>query len=57
MLSRRGFSESAVRQANVRMILGEKPACRVGDKFSDKDIARAWREASIKVFGNGEKNA
>ncbi len=56
MLNRQGFSERAVRRANVNMILGEKPIFHINNKLSDKDIEHAWREASIKVFGNGAKN-
>ena len=56
MLMCQGFSERAVKQANVSMILREKPLCHISNTISDKDIERAWREASMKVFGNGEKN-
>ncbi len=52
MLMRRGFSENAVKQANIRMILGEKPKSHVSDKLSNEDIARAWRKASMRVFGD-----
>ena len=49
---RRGFSENAVKQANIRMILGEKPKSHVSDKLSNEDIALAWRKASMRVFGD-----
>lgn len=51
MLMGQGFSERAVKQANVSMILREKPLCHISNTISDKDIERAWREASMKVFG------
>ena len=56
MLMRHRFSEQAVKLANMSMMLGEKPMCHIGNKFSYKDIERAWREASMKVFGDGERN-
>lgn len=55
MATRRGFSDSAVHMAAMKMRMGIKPTCHVSDNLSDEDIARAWREASMKVFG-GRKN-
>ena len=56
MFLHQGFSKRAIERANVSMILREKPVSHVSDKISDKDIERAWRTASMKVFGNGERN-
>ena len=47
-----GFSDNAVRNAALMMRMGIKPTCHVSDKLSDEDIKRAWREASIRVFGD-----
>lgn len=51
-----GFNLDTVRQANMMMMLGIKPEHRISDKFSREDIARAWQEASRKVFGGGTEN-
>ena len=50
-----GFSLETVRRANLDMILGIKPEHRISDNFSDEDIERALREASMKVFGGSKK--
>ena len=54
MQDNEGFSLSTVRSAGLKMKLGIKSDCSVSDKFSREDIARAWREAYIKVFGGSE---
>ncbi|MBR1439515.1 MAG: hypothetical protein IJ697_01830 [Synergistaceae bacterium] len=49
MQERRGFGMDTVDRANMKMILGIKPEYRISDKFSDEDIERALREASMRV--------
>lgn len=49
MTEHKGFSLETVRRANMMMILGIKPEYRISDKFSDEDIDRMIREASIKA--------
>ena len=49
MKDRGGFSLDTVDRANIKMILGIKPERRISDKFTDEDIERALREASIRV--------
>ena len=56
MQERKGYSLDTVRQANMMMMLGIKPEHRISDKFSREDIERAFREASIKVFGGSKKD-
>ncbi|MBQ3447813.1 MAG: hypothetical protein IJG37_09255 [Synergistaceae bacterium] len=55
MSEHRGFSVDTVRRANLDMILGIKSEHRISDKFSDKDIERALREASMRVFGGKDE--
>ena len=56
MLRQRGFSYSAVQDGALKLRMGIKPTCHVSDKLSDEDIDRAWRRASIKVFGDKPTN-
>lgn len=56
MFTRRGFTYSAVQDAALKMRMGIKPVCHVSDKLSDEDIDRAWREASMQVFGGKPKH-
>lgn len=56
MFRQRGFSYSAVQDGALKLRMGIKPTCHVSDKLSDEDIDRAWRRASIKVFGDKSKN-
>ena len=51
-----GFSMDTVRRANMMMMMGIKPDCNISDKLSREDIERAWREASMKVFGGKNQN-
>ena len=56
MLTQRGFSYSAIQDGALKLRMGIKPKCHVSDKLSDEDIDRAWRKASIKVFGDKANN-
>ncbi len=51
-----GFSRSTVRNANMMMMMGIKPDCNISDKLSREDVERAWKEASVKVFGGEQEN-
>lgn len=58
MQDNEGFSLSTVRSAGLKMKSGIKSDCSISDKFSREDIARAWSEAYIKVFGgNHDSNS
>lgn len=54
MQNKEGFSLSTARSAGLKMKLGIKSDCRISDKLSREDIAKAWSEAYIKVFGGSE---
>ena len=41
--------DEAIRTATLKMMLGIKPERNISDKFSDEDIERNLREASIRV--------
>ncbi len=45
MSTHKGFSMETFRRANI----GSSQEYRISDKFSDEDIERALREASMKV--------
>lgn len=52
---KKGVSLETVRRANMAMILGEKPAYRISDRFTREDIRKAWEIAARKVR-SGENN-
>ncbi len=56
MKERGGFSLDTVRRANMKMMMGIKPEARISGRLSREDIERAWREASVKVFGGEKEN-
>ncbi len=55
MTPQRGFSYRTVQNAALKMRTGIKSDCHISDNLSDEDISRAWRKASMKVFGDSKQ--